>query len=409
MILLLCCCCYSVPFDGLLSTKERIKIVLLFVVVCCLDVGDGVVIRTAGVDYCGDHECPEAEPICAIKDGYLMCQDLESANSTVVDVEQRFDAEPVRVCRMEVWQMRAFWFSLPLRRHFYFDKESAGRLLRVEEKDFTIYLRFAGTDRETFHSTTHSPSSSSTVPSLSSRFSSTQVHSTLQTHTSTEKAQTSSPTTHRHTSTQTYRPTDTQTQTYTSTQAPTSNQQTHRHTDTTQTHSHRHTFSQQTHRHTETQTHFYRSTQQTHSHRHTPTPQPHRSTTLSSQTQTQTHKHTTHVYTTIPHTHTSQSYTNTDTPQSSKHTHTFTASTQQTITDKASTSLRPVSISTTIFPSEKSKLKWWYVLIGALVLAVIFFILCLFCKKRKNRVIYTSLEALEMGTVNRAVQDPLAP
>ena len=49
-------------------------------------------------------------------------------------------------------------------------------------------------------------------------------------------------------------------------------------------------------------------------------------------------------------------------------------------------------------------------MIGLFVLVVIFliflFVYCK-CKKRKNRVIYTSLEAIEMGRVNRAVENPL--
>ena len=39
---------------------------------------DAVVVRTTGVDYCGDRKCTIQAPVCAIKDNFLMCRNLES-------------------------------------------------------------------------------------------------------------------------------------------------------------------------------------------------------------------------------------------------------------------------------------------------------------------------------------------
>ena len=198
---------------------------------------DAVVVRTTGVDYCGDRKCTIQAPVCAIKDNFLMCRNLESQNSTVVDVDDQFDVYPVRVFVMQVSHMRAIWSPITPVRHFFAGPKNAGKLFMAIESDYTIYLRFPGKAHEIVFTTQSTSTQTHPVP-----FTQTPRHTSSQTsrHTSTETF------TPRHTSTETSTPRHTSTQTSRTTQ-------THIHTDI-QTLIHTDT---RTHIHTQTHIHTY--------------------------------------------------------------------------------------------------------------------------------------------------------
>ena len=90
-------------FETTFTTKIHNMFSLIFAVAVALSVVDIKVIRLATTDYCGNRMCKKEKPVCGVVKRLLGCQDLESENSTVVDVESTIEANPVRLWRMAVW------------------------------------------------------------------------------------------------------------------------------------------------------------------------------------------------------------------------------------------------------------------------------------------------------------------
>ena len=58
---------------------------------------ENVVVRQDPFDYCGNVLCTEDRPVCGVVKGLLDCQDLESDNSSVINIIDSIDTHPIRL------------------------------------------------------------------------------------------------------------------------------------------------------------------------------------------------------------------------------------------------------------------------------------------------------------------------